>query len=83
MESLFVCLQPLLECSASASAVVLKYLLLVVSFVGTARLFFKPLQPVLLALADLGPLKKVDWDNKVIGYVGFVLDYVFSIKLPK
>jgi len=39
------------------------------------------LQPVIKAMLDLGPLKKYQWDNKVVNGAYWFLDYFFSLKL--
>ena len=81
MESFFQCIAPVLECSASAWGTFAKYFLFITSIIGSARLIFKPIQPYLQVLVDK---TGVSWDNKLLKWVAFALDYIASIKVkPK
>ena len=56
-------------------------LAMVATVIGVARMFFKPLQPLLLKVVDMGPLKKVKWDNKVMAFIAWFIDATLSIKV--
>lgn len=78
------CLAPFIGCSAGSFGLLMKYLLIITSAVGSLRLVFKPLQPILEGIVEWGPLKNIQWDNKILKWVAWGLDYAASIKVaPK
>ncbi len=79
---LLQCVEPLIACAASVGGTLSGYIAggvaLSATALGFARMFFKPLQPM---LAKLSEMTKTDWDNKVVRFVSWFLDYTLSIKV--
>lgn len=76
--------KPLIELYGGKAPFFVKF----VAFVGTARLIVKPVVKALQSIVDVTPTVKDDeWLAKVMKskayvIVMFVMDYIFSVKLP-